>query len=168
MLKKIQYFVLPLLLIATTAKAEKLELIRISSEFNPNQTASLGIESDGEGNATALYYQDSNPKAKAPFRRFPISTLSTPQLLLRAQDNYEVVKIALNGRTLSVLYRQDVRSDTWRAKRFSVECDSKMSGCTVFDLDKKRFITRAFITKHSALILGLVEKTVGIDAILTQ
>ncbi|MBU6154344.1 MAG: hypothetical protein KGP28_08605 [Bdellovibrionales bacterium] len=149
--------------------SEKIELLRITSEFYPDQTYTLGIEVDPSLRAfKAVYYLDPYPDAKVPYKRFPVSTLARPQVLIRAKDQYDVVKISLVNQTLTVMYRKDVREDRWTSKAFEIQCNSSLSGCNVMDSATHRFITTAHITAHEALILGVFEKAVGIENILTR
>jgi|GEM_PF-4248313 len=151
------------------ARVEPLELIRISSEFYPDQVYSLGLEVDSTARAIrALYYQDPYPDSQTKYRRFPLATLGTPQVMIRAKDQYDVVKVSLSGNALTVSFRQDVREDVWRAKRFTLDCNSNFTGCNVIDVQKNRAITTAYISAHKVVFIGFIEKAVGIEAIDTR
>ncbi|NDG86233.1 MAG: hypothetical protein EBX52_14485 [Proteobacteria bacterium] len=159
----------PFLISRAEAGIEHLELIRINSEFYPDQTYTLGLEVDsGARSIRALYYLDPYPDAKVRYRRFPLSTLGMPQVMIRAKDQYDVVKVSLNGNALTVYYRQDVREDTWRTKRFTLDCSSNLTGCSVIDIQKNRTITTAYISAHKVVFIGFIEKAVGIEAIDTR
>jgi hypothetical protein len=157
------------LAIQPDSRVERLEILKIGSEFYPDQTYTLGFEVDPDRKALlAVYYQDPYPDAQTPYKRFPVETLSQPRVMIRAKNQYDVVKISMSGKSMTVHFRKDVREDRWSSKRFEVECTSGFGGCGVFDPSTRRYVTRAYITAHKALILGVFEKAVGIEAILTQ
>lgn len=151
------------------AGIEHMELIRINSEFYPDQTYTLGLEVDSGTRALrALYYLDPYPDAKVRYRRFAVSALGTPQVVVRANDQYDVVKVSLVGNALTVYFRQDVREDVWKAKRFTLDCNSNLTGCNVIDVMKNRTINTAYLSAHKVVFIGFIEKAVGIEAIDTR
>jgi hypothetical protein len=150
-------------------KLERIELLKIGSELYPDQTYSLGIEVDSLSRAMqAIYFRDPYPDAQTPYQRFPITTLSRPQVMIRVKNEYDLVKIAMTGKSLTVYFRRDVRENKWTARGFELDCNSNFSSCGVMDPQSHRYVTKAFITTHRAMILGVFEKAVGIEAILTQ
>jgi hypothetical protein len=148
-----------------SAQGPRMELIRVTSEAYPDETYSIGLETDASGSANAVYYSDPTAGSKAPYRRYPFAALATPQLLIRVMNEYDLVKIRMNGMNLGVLYRQDVRYDRWKERKFQLECDSKMRGCHVLDLLTNRPVTQAYIASHYVYFLGVFKKAVGIKEI---
>ena len=146
-----------------SVQGARLELIRVTSEAFPDETYSMGLEYDSSGSAVALYYSDLTPGSKVSDRRYSFAALSSPQLLIRAMDKYDLVKIRMNGMNLGVLYRQDVRYDQWREKKFQLDCDSKMRGCHVVDSLSHRPVTQAFVVSHYVRFFGFIKKAVGIE-----
>ena len=150
-------------------KPEQLELLKIGSEFYPDQTYTLGLEVDPTTRSLlAIFYRDPYPDAQTPFQRFPIASLARPQVMIRANNRYDVVKISMVGRALTVFFRKDVRESKWNSKRFELDCTSNLSSCSVLDPASHRYVTGAYITAHRTYIVGLFEKAVGIEDILTR
>ena len=151
------------------SKPEQIEILKIGSEFYPNQTYTLGLEVDPTTRTLlAIFYRDPYPDAQTPYQRFPVAILSKPQVMIRAKNQYDVVKISMIGRSLTVSFRKDVRENKWNSKRFDLDCTSNLSSCSVMDPVSHRYVTSAYITAHRISILGVFEKAVGIEAILTQ
>ena len=155
-----------------TAQASQVripqDLISIQSDIFPGETYALGIESDGNGEILGISYSDpfqADPKMRRRF--FSAQSLKTPQVLIRAQSKYEVVKISMSGNLVSVLFKMDVREPAWSTKKLLLDCDEKKIHCSAFDPVQNRFVTKAFILGHRVRFFKVIQKTVGIESIQT-
>ena len=146
-------------------QGNRMELMRITSEAFPDETYSIGLESDSSGSAVAIYYTDLSPGSNASDRRYSFAALSTPQLLIRVMNKYDLVKIRMKGLSFAVLYRQDVRYEQWKEKKFELDCDSQMRGCHAVDPITNRPVSQAYIVSHYVRFFGFIKKAVGIQEI---
>ena len=118
------------------------ELISIQSDIFPGETYTLGIESDGNGEILGVTYLDPYlADAKMRRRFFSTQSLKTPQVLIRAQNKYDVVMISMSGNLVSVLFRMDVREASWTTKKLLLDCDAKKIHCSAYDPVQNRLVT---------------------------
>lgn len=150
---------------STSAHAGGTDLLSIDNTLSKlqGQTFYLGTDATENGKLLGLYFKNTfrvpNPctgKTPAAVEHFTLAQLRNPNIVVtstklpmdcQAPVVYDVVRMQLEGETLTVGYKPDVRHDEWKSQTYNLACDSK-SNCRVTDNETHEVVSHLLARAH--------------------